>query len=114
MLEDFEDEDFTVDLLLESSASPISKSGTLTLLCRRSRFGGDVTPRAGVAFVAACCAFGGPGAMGTAPPLPAVTLAKPGPVPDDPPPELPTDPVVDFGDSDSVGILPELGVVTVV
>jgi hypothetical protein len=39
MVEDLEDEDFTIDLLLDSSASPISKSDILTLLCRRSRFG---------------------------------------------------------------------------
>lgn len=109
-MDDLEDDDFTVDLLLESSASPISKSGMLTLLCRRSRFGWAVTPRAGVAFVAVCCAFGGPGAMGTTPLLPAVAPAIP--VPEDPPPELSIEPVVDFGDSDSVGIFPELGVVT--
>lgn len=112
MVEDLEDEDFAIDLLLDSSASPISKSGILTLLCRRSRFGWTVTPRASVAFEAFCCDFGGPGAMGTTPPLPAAAPAIPGPVPAEPPPELPIEPVVDFGDSDSLGIFPELGVVT--
>lgn len=95
---------------LVSSESPISSSGPL-LLCRRRRFGATLlTGRAGAGAVAGAVVgggLGGPGAMGTTPPL-----AEPAAPDAELLPTLVTDPAVDFGDSESVASLAEVGVAT--
>ena len=109
-----------VAVLLVSSTSSISKSCNVVFdrLCRRNRLdallsiavdkGAMATLVDAVPFVVGF--LGGPGAMATTPFLPdAAALMTPGVVAVVP--ELPTEPVVDRGDSDSLGAL-ELGVVT--
>jgi hypothetical protein len=100
---DLDESDF-LSTGLESSVPVISWSSCAsTLLWRRVRLGATVTLRTGGgAVVDVFTGFGGPGAIGTAPPFvaaAATTLLMPlTPLP--PPLE-----VVDLGDSELVGVL---------
>jgi hypothetical protein len=86
----------------------MSKSWAPLLLAPLVLLGATGTFR-GIALVPVTGGLGGPGAIATTPPLLAAIPAIPPPT--EPPPELFTEPAVDFGDSESFGPLTEPGVV---